>query len=153
MSNTLSSQLTDDMKAAMRAKDTKALTVIRNLKSALKYAAIEKHGADATEPDDAEAIAVVRKQIKQRQDSIASYQEANRPDLAEIEQSEIAVLEKYLPQPLSEAEIEKLVDEAIAQTGATTRKDMGNVMKILQQTTGGRADGKTLSTAVGKRLG
>jgi hypothetical protein len=135
----------------MKAKDTVTLNVVRNLKSAMKYAAIEKHGADG-ELDDAEAVTVIRKEIKKRQDSIASYEQANRADLADIEKAEMAVLEKYLPAGLSVEEIVKLVESTIAELGATSKKDMGAVMKKLQEAAAGRADGKTLSAEVAKRL-
>lgn len=148
---TLSDQVTEDIKNAMRAKDTLALTTLRALKSAIKNSAIEKGGADA-ELDDTEVTAVIRKQIKQRQDSITQYEQAERTELAEKEKSEIGVLEKYLPAALTQAEIEQAVAESIAETGATSKAEMGKVMKVLQEKTGGRADGKTLSQAVQAKL-
>lgn len=144
-------RISEDIKTAMKAKDTVALNVVRNLKSALKYAAIEKLGAEG-ELGDTDALAVVRKEIKKRQDSVTSYEAANRADLAEVEKAEIAVLEKYLPAAMSQAELEQLVESVIAETGATTKKDMGSVMKILQERAAGRADSKSLSTEVSKRL-
>lgn len=147
----LDEKIMSDIKDAMRAKDQTALSVLRALKSAIKYAAIEKGGADA-DLEASEALAVVRKQIKQRQDSVASYELAERADLAEKEQAEITVLNGYLPAPLSSEELESLVDAAISEVGATSRADMGKVMKILQQSTEGRADGKALSQAVMQRL-
>jgi uncharacterized protein YqeY len=144
-------QLTEDIKTAMKAKDTVALNVVRGLKSAIKYAAIEKLGAEG-ELADADALAVVRKEIKKRQDSVASYESANRQDLAEIEKAEIAVLEKYLPAAMSAEDLVKLVEAVIAEVGATSKKEMGAVMKVLQERAGGRADGKTLSSEVTKRL-
>lgn len=144
-------RISEDIKTAMKAKDTVALNVVRNLKSALKYAAIEKLGAEG-ELGDTDALAVVRKEIKKRQDSVTSYEAANRADLADVEKAEIAVLEKYLPAAMSQAELEKLVEAVIAETGATTKKDMGNVMKILQERVAGRADSKSISTEVSKRL-
>lgn len=140
------------MKAAMRAKDTVALGTIRMLKSSIKNAAIEKGGADA-ELDDTEISNVIRKEVKKRQDSIEQYEKADRPELADKEKEEIVVLNTYLPEPLSEEEIAKIVDEAVAETGATSRKEMGQVMKIVQERTAGRADGKTLSQAVMAKLG
>lgn len=148
----LSEKITEDMKAAMRAKDTVALNTVRMLKSSIKNAAIEKGGADA-ELDDTEISNVIRKEVKKRQDSIEQYESAGRAELAEKEKEEIEILNRYLPEPLSEAEIEKIVDEAIAETGATSRKEMGQVMKIVQEKTAGRADGKTLSQAVMAKLG
>jgi len=95
---------------------------------------------------------VVRREIKKRQDSVSSYQSAGRQDLADTESAEIAVLEKYLPAALSAAELDALVDSVIAEVGATSKKDMGAVMKLLQQRVAGRAAGGELSAAVGKRL-
>lgn len=149
--STLSARIIEDMKNAMKAKDTVTLNVVRNLKSAMKYAAIEKHGAEG-ELDDAEAVAVVRKEIKKRQDSIASYEQAARQDLADIEKAEMAVLEKYLPAGLSGDEIVKMVEAVIAELGAASKKDMGAVMKKLQELAAGRADGRALSAEVAKRL-
>ena len=148
---TLSDQVTDDIKNAMRAKDSLALGTLRALKSAIKNAAIEKGGADAV-LDDAEAIVVIRKQVKQRQDSILQFEEAGRVELAQKEKDEVVILEKYLPAALSEEELEKAVSAAIAETGASSRADMGKVMKVLQEKTEGRADGKTLSKAVQSKL-
>lgn len=147
----LSQQLTDDMKTAMREKDKVALSTIRMLKSSIKNVAIDKGGADA-ELNDSEIISVIRKEVKKRQDSIEQYNQAGREELAEVEQVEIGVLEKYLPKPLSDDEIETAVEEAIAEVGATSKKEMGQVMKVVQEKTAGRADGKTLSQAVMKRL-
>lgn len=148
---TLSDQISEDIKNAMRAKDTITLTTLRALKSAIKNAAIEKGGADAT-LDDTETTNIIRKQIKQRQDSVAQFEQAKRLELVEKEKSEIEVLEKYLPKALSQEEIDQAVAESIAEVGATSRADMGKVMKVLQEKTGGRADGKTLSQAVQNKL-
>ncbi len=147
----LSQQITEDMKTAMRGKDALTLNTVRMLKSAVKNAAIEKGGADA-ELTDPEIIAVIRKEVKKRQDSAEQFEKGGRPELVEKENEEIAVLNKYLPQALSEDELAKLVDEAVAEVGATSRKEMGQVMKLLQETTGGRADGKALSQAVMAKL-
>ena len=107
--STLSARIVEDMKTAMRAKDTVALNVVRALKSAIKYAAIEKHGADS-DLDDPDAILVVRREIKKRQDSVQSYESANRQDLADVEKAEIAVLEKYLPAAMNADDSIKLVE-------------------------------------------
>ena len=144
-------QITEDMKTAMKAGDKARLNVLRNLRAALKNAAIEKGGADA-ELDETEVMAVLRKQIKQRQDSVVSYRGGGREDLAATEEAEVEVLSAYLPAPLSEDEMIRLVDEAVAGTGAASMQDMGKVMALLQETTGGRADNKSLSTAVRARL-
>jgi uncharacterized protein YqeY len=147
----LSAQIVEDMKTAMKAKDTVALNVVRGLKSAIKYAAIEKFGADG-ELDDTDAILVVRKEIKKRQDSVASYESAARQDLADVEKAEIAVLEKYLPAAMSAEDLVKLVEAVIAELGATSKKEMGSVMKVLQERAEGRADNRALSSEVAKRL-
>lgn len=143
----IASQLTEDLKAAMRAKDTLALNTLRAVKSAIKNAAIEKGGADV-ELNESETVSLVRKQIKQRQDSFEQFTSAGRTDLADKEQAEIAILERYLPAALSEDEVKSMVAAAIAETGASSRAEMGVVMKILQEQAAGRVDGKTLSQAV-----
>ena len=148
----LTQQITEDMKTAMREKNTVALNTVRMLKSAIKNAAIEKGGADA-ELTDTEVMAVVRKEVKKRQDSIEQYEAAGRDELADQEKAEIEVLNGYLPEPLSEEEIASIVEAAVAEVGATSRKEMGQVMKIVQEKTAGRADGKTLSQAVMSKLG
>lgn len=150
MSN-LAQQITDDMKTAMRERDKVALNVLRALKTAITNTAIEKSGA-GTELAEDEVISIIRKQIKQRQDSIEQFEKAGRSELADTEKSEITVLEHYLPAALSQEEIETAVDAAITEAAAESRKDIGKVMKILQEKTGGRADGKTLSQEVMKRL-
>jgi len=127
------------------------LSVLRLLKAALKNAAIEKVGADG-ELTDADAIAVIRKQVKQRQDSIESFEKGGRADLAEKEKAEIVVLSNYLPQAMSAEELQKIVAETIAEVGATSRAQMGVVMKALQPKVAGRADGKTLSAEVVRQL-
>ncbi|MEM7600731.1 MAG: GatB/YqeY domain-containing protein [Verrucomicrobiota bacterium] len=147
----LSQQITEDMKTAMREKNTLALNTIRMLKSAVKNSAIEKGGADA-ELTDPEIVAVIRKEVKKRQDSIEQYKTAGRAELVEQEEAEMAVLNGYLPEPLSEEKIAEIIDAAIAEVGATSRKEMGQVMKIVQEKTAGRADGKTLSQAVMAKL-
>lgn len=135
----------------MRAKDTLALNTLRAVKSALKNSAIEKGGADV-ELDGGEAISIVRKQIKQRQDSVEQFTKAGRTELAEQEEAEIGILEHYLPAALSEEELTTMVAAAISETGATGRSDMGKVMKILQEQAAGRVDGRTLSQAVMQKL-
>lgn len=148
----LSQQITEDMKTAMRGKDTLALNTIRMLKSAIKNAAIEKGGASA-ELTDPEIVAVIRREVKKRQDSVEQYSTAGRTELVEQEQAEIAVLNGYLPEPLGEAELRSIIDAAIAEVGATSRKEMGAVMKLVQERAAGRVDGKTLSQAVMAKLG
>ena len=148
----LQKRIDEDLIAAMRAKDSARLGVLRMLKAALKNAAIDKAGAEG-ELEDSEAMAVVRKQVKQRQDSIESFEKGGRSELAEKERAEIAVLNSYLPQAMSGEELKRIVAETIAETGATSRAQMGVVMKALQQKVAGRADGKTLSAEVQRQLG
>ena len=149
---TLQERIDSDLKNAMRAKDAARLGVLRMLKSALKYSAIEKSGAEA-QLDDAEATQVIRKQVKQRQDSIESFEKGGRPDLAGKEKDELAILQAYLPQGLNADELARIVGETIKELGATSRAQMGAVMKALQGKIAGRADGKTLSQEVQRQLG
>jgi uncharacterized protein YqeY len=149
---TLIQRVDADLKEAMRAKDATKLGVLRMLKSALKYAAIAKSGAEA-ELNDAETAQVVRKQVKQRQDSIESFDKAGRAELVEKEKAELSILNGYLPQPMSADQISKVVRETIAEAGATSRAQMGAVMKALQAKVAGRVDGKALSAEVQKQLG
>jgi uncharacterized protein len=149
---TLQERVDADLKEAMRAKDTTKLGVLRMLKSALKYAAIAKSDAEA-ELSDAEAAQVIRKQVKQRQDSIESFQKGGRSELAEKEKEELSILNGYLPQPMSSEEVSKVVRETIAEAGATSRAQMGAVMKVLQTKVAGRVDGKALSAEVQRQLG
>ncbi len=150
--STLAAQLTEDMKSAMRAKDSVTLNVVRNLKSALKYAAIEKLGAEG-ELEDTDAIAVVRREVKKMQDSVDGAEKAGRPEAVAAARAEIAVLERYLPAAMSAEELQALVEAVIAETGATSKKEMGAVMKLLQERAAGRVDNKALSAAVAARLG
>jgi uncharacterized protein len=140
-----------DLKAAMRSRDADRLSVLRLVKSALTNAAIEKHGS-AGGLGDADAAVVIRKQVKQRQDSIESFERGGRPELAAKERKEIEYLLEYLPKPLSDDEVLRLVKESIAEAGATSKAQMGAVMKIATERAAGRVDGKTLSQAVQKAL-
>jgi len=148
---TLYQRVDSDLKDAMRAKDTVRLGVLRMLKSALKYGAIEKSGADA-ELNDADAAQVIRKQAKQRQDSIESFEKGGRPELAEKEKVELTILNSYLPKQMDSEELAKIVRETITEVGATTKGQMGAVMKALQEKVAGRADGKALSQEVQRQL-
>ena len=148
---TFQERLDSDLKEAMRAKDATTLGVLRMLKSALKYTAIEKSGAEA-ELSDAEAAQVIRKQAKQRQDSIESFEKGGRAELAAKEKKELSILNAYLPQAMSADELSKVVRETIAEIGATSKAQMGAVMKGLQAKIGGRADGKTLSQEVTRQM-
>lgn len=129
----------------MRAKNELTLSVVRMLKSAVKYKEVEP-GAAAL--DDAGVQKVIATLIKQRRDSIQQFNDAGRPELAEKEEQEIAVLQKYLPQQLSAEELAELVQAAVAETGAQSAKDMGAVMKAVQPKVAGRAEGKAVSDAV-----
>lgn len=148
---TLAERIDSDLKDAMRAKDAARLGVLRMLKSALKYAAIEKAGAEG-QLDDTESTQVIRKQVKQRQDSIESFEKGGRAELAEKEKSELAILNQYLPAAMSGEELSRLVQETIAEVGATSRAQMGAVMKALGPKVAGRADGKSLSQEVQRQL-
>src|SRR5205809_7431258 len=138
---TLEERIDSDLKDAMRAKDASKLGVLRMLKSALKYAAIAKSGAEA-QLSKAEAEQVVRKQAKQREDSIESFEKGGRAELAAKEKEELSILNAYLPQAMSSDELAKVVRETIAEVGATSKAQMGAVMKALQTRVAGRADGK-----------
>jgi uncharacterized protein YqeY len=148
---TLQSQVDNDIKDAMRARERVRLNALRMLKSAMKNAAIEKGGAE-TMLDEAEASAVIRKQIKQRQDAIEGFEKGGRPELAAAERAEIDVLAAYLPAALSADEVIALAREAIAEAGASSKQQMGAVMKVATAKAAGRVDGKTLSQAVQKLL-
>jgi Uncharacterized conserved protein len=149
---TLQEKIDSDLKEAMRAKEAERLSVLRMVKSAIMNAAIEKHGAGG-KLADSDAIVVLRKQVKQRQDSVAGFEKGGRPELAEKERREIRILSEYLPQPLTAEEVASIVQSAIAETGASSKAQMGQVMKIVNEKAAGRADGRTLSEAVQKALG
>src|SRR5438128_2456350 len=144
-------RIDSDLKESMRAKNASKVGVLRMLKSALTYAAIAKSGAEA-ELSDAEAAQVIRKQAKQRQDSIESFEKGGRAELAEKEKEELAILIAYLPQAMSAVEVANVVRETIGEIGATSKAQMGSVMKALQAKVAGRVDGKTLSAEVQKQL-
>ncbi len=155
---TLAERIDHDLKEAMKSRDAARLSTLRMAKSALKYAAIEKGGADAV-IDDEIATSVLRKQIKQREDAAAGFEQGGRPELAAKEREEIVLLAAYLPKPLTLEEIVLLVKEAIAEVGATLgtsggvgKAQIGAVMKVAQAKSEGRADGRTLSAEVQKLL-
>jgi uncharacterized protein YqeY len=150
MSNT-ANQIPEAIKAAMRAKDTIALNTLRALKSALTNASIEK-GSLGTPLEESEVLAVIRKQIKQRVDSCEQFEANGRLELAATEKLEIEILTRYLPAALTAEELQTVVEQAISDTGATGKADMGKVMKRAQELAEGRADGKLLSATVMKRL-
>ena len=147
----LVAQIDAELKKAMLAREADKLSVLRMLKSSVKYAAIEKGGADSV-PSDADVLAVVRKEVKKREDSITSFAQAGRTELADKEKSELEFLRVYLPAQMAEEKVEALVKEAIAETGATTKAQMGLVMKAAQAKAAGQVDGKTLSTVVQRLL-
>ena len=144
-------RIDNDLKEAMKAKQAERLGVLRMLKSALKNASIEKGGVnfELSEPD---ALAVVRKELKKRHDSIESFTKGGRLELAAKETAEAAILIAYLPQALSPEELKALVAECIAESGATSKAQMGAVMKLAVERAAGRADGKALSAAVAAQL-
>ena len=145
----LQERLQQEIKTAMLAKDADKLGTLRLLKSALGYAQIEKKVESLP---DADVIAIIQREVKKRRDSIEQFTTGGRPELAAKEQQEIVVLETFLPKQLSAEELEQLVRATIQETGATSKKDMGAVMKAVQAKVAGRADGKTISTLVGRLL-
>jgi uncharacterized protein YqeY len=148
---TIAQRILADMKTAMMAKDSVTLNVVRNLKSALKYAAIEKLGADG-ELSEVDTVPVIRKELKKLQDSLDGAVKAGRAEMADQAKAEIAVLEKYLPAAMSNEEVIAIIEAVIAELGATSKKEMGSVMKAVQERTAGRADNKVISGEVAKRL-
>lgn len=139
------------MKEAMKARDSLSLNTYRALKTALTNASIQK-GSLTTTLDQAEELAVVRKQIKQRQDAAEQFAGAGRDELKAKEEAEIIVLEQFLPAALTEDQVKALLEDVIAQTGASSKKEMGAVMKLMQEKTQGRVDGKMLAQLVSSRL-
>jgi uncharacterized protein len=148
---TLTERIDSDLKTAMREKNATKLGVLRMLKAAITNAAIEKGGADS-KLTDTDATQVIRKQVKQRQDSIESFEKGGRAELAAKEKEELSILQSYLPQAMSADEVSKVVRETIAEVGASSKAQMGVVMKAVQAKVAGRADGKTLSAEVQKQL-
>ncbi len=146
---TTNERLSGEIKAAMIAKDTVRLGTLRLLKSAVGYLQIEKKTENL---DEADFLAVVQREAKKRKDSIIQYEQGGRPELAAAEKAELGVLETFLPKALSPDELESLVRAAILETGATSKAQMGLVMKAAQAKAAGRADGKTLSTLVNSLL-
>jgi|SRR5690606_8529654 len=145
----LKARITDDMKAAMRAGDKSRLGVIRLIQAAIKQREVDER----IELNDAQVLAVLEKMVKQRRESIAQFEAGNRQDLADKEAAELAVLAAYMPEPLSAAELDALIEQALAATGATSIRDMGKVMAQLKETTAGRADMSAVSAKIKARLG
>jgi uncharacterized protein len=137
------------LKAAMKSKDTVALTALRSVKSAILLAQTSGSGAELNE---AEEFKLLQKLVKQRRDSAAIFTKQNRLDLAEPELAEVEVISQFLPQMLEASEVEKVVIETIASLGASGMKDMGRVMGVVSKTLAGKTDGKTISTIVKAKL-
>ncbi len=146
---TLKSQIQDDVKSAMRARDQKRLTALRLIMAAIKQIEVDKR----IELDDEAVLAVLDKMVKQRRESISQYEAAGRDDLAAQEQFELDLISVYLPEPLSDAEVAQLVSQAINDSGASSIRDMGAVMNVLRPQVQGRADMKAVSSAVKAQLG
>jgi uncharacterized protein YqeY len=145
---TLKAQIYDDMKTAMKSGDKDRLKVVRLILAAIKQIEIDTR----TEMDDPAVLAVLNKMVKQRRDSVTQFQDGNRDDLADIELAEIVVLEDYLPEQLSDAELDQMVDKAIADTGAESIRDMGKVMGQVKAQAQGRADMAAVGAKVKARL-
>ncbi|HHX8793387.1 TPA: GatB/YqeY domain-containing protein [Enterococcus faecium] len=144
----LLSRLNDDMKTAMKAKDKESLQVIRMIKSSIQNEQI-KEGHDLTEEEE---LTVLSREMKQRRDSLHEFEEAGRDDLAEKVKSEIVIVEKYMPEQLSDEEIRQLVQEAITQTGASSMKEFGKVMGAIMPKVKGKADGNQVNAIVKELL-
>jgi len=145
----LKAQISEDMKTAMRAKDSARLGTIRLLQAAIKQREVDER----VELDDGNVIAVIEKMLKQRRDSIAAYESANRHDLADVEKFEVTVLQTYLPQQLTEDEIKAILEKVVVDTGAAGIKDMGKVMAEIKPLVAGRADMGKISGLIKTRLG
>jgi len=145
----LQKQVMDKMKEAMKSKDKVALTALRALKSAFMLANTETSSGETSEADK---LKIVQKQVKQRKDSAVIFSEQGRDDLAAPELAEAVILEQFLPEALSNEEIEKVVKEVIAKVGASGMKDMGKVMGMVSKELAGQADGKTISNIVKQTL-
>ncbi len=145
----LKERITDDMKAAMRSGEKERLGAIRMITAAIKQREVDERIA----LDDAQVLSVIEKMIKQRKESLAQFQSGNRPDLAEKESAEIALLQGYLPAQLSDAELDQMIAEAITATGAASVKDMGKVMGIIKTKAAGRADMGAVGAKIKAKLG
>ena len=146
---TLKERITEDMKAAMRASDKESLSTIRMAQAAIKQREIDER----ISLDDAQTIAVIEKMIKQRRESILQFEKGNREDLAAIERREINLLQAYLPEQLSEAELDRIIQDALASSGASSMKDMGKVMGIVKAKAAGRTDMGVASARIKRALG
>ena len=146
---TLQERLSQEIKAAMLAKDADRLSTLRLLKSVIGYMLVERKTETLS---DADFVGVVQKEVKKRRDAIEQFEKGGRPELAAKEKTEIPVLEIFLPKALSPEELEQVVKATIAETGATSKKEMGSVIKAVQAKVGAKAEGKTISGLVGKLL-
>ena len=144
----LEDKINTDLKAAMKAKDQVALRGIRAIKSAILLVKTDGSGQDLNEESE---IKLLQKLVKQRKDSLAIYEKQNREDLAQTEREEIIIIEKYLPEQLSEADLEPIISQIIADTGASSMRDMGKVMGLASKQLAGKADVK-MSSGIVKRL-
>ena len=142
-------RLQQELKSAMLARDAARLSTLRLLKSAIGYAQIERQNENLP---DAELVGIVQKEVKKRRDAVEQYRTGGRPELADKELQEIQVLETFLPQPLAPHDLEQLVRTVIQELGATSKKEMGSVIKAVQAKAAGRADGKSISSLVGRLL-
>jgi len=149
MTSELKAQLTSEMKVAMKAKEKARLGVIRSMLAAIKQVEID---SQATLEDDAAVLAILDKMLKQRRDSQKQYEDAGRPELAEQEAYEITVIQDFLPQPLTDAEVSELVEAAIEAVSAASMQDMGKVMAILKPKMQGRADMAVVSKIIKAKL-
>ncbi|MFA6450372.1 MAG: GatB/YqeY domain-containing protein [bacterium] len=141
-------EINELMKQAMKDKNQTALNALRGIKSALKYKQVESGG----EIDDAMTLSVIQKDVKKRKDSIEQFKQGNRPDLVAEEEAQLAVIEKFVPGEMSDAELEEITKAVIAELGASSKKEMGAVMKALMPRLAGRADGKRVNQVVGALL-
>ncbi|MFC5742592.1 GatB/YqeY domain-containing protein [Dyella tabacisoli] len=145
---TLKQQLTEDMKTALRGGDKHKLAVVRLMLAAIKQREVDER----IELDDVQVLATLEKMLKQRKDSISQFDAANRTDLSDIERAEMVVIETYLPTKLNEAEVEALIDAAIAETGASSPRDMGKVVALVKEKAAGRADMGVVSGRIKAKL-
>lgn len=146
----LESKINEALKEAMKSKDTTALEALRAIKSALLLAKTE--GGAKTTIDEAEEIKILQRLVKQRKESAEIYSGQGREDLAEPELAQVKIIEQFLPEPMDQSEVTKIIDEIITQTGASSMADMGRVMGMANGKIAGRADGRTISQIVKERL-
>jgi len=144
----LSERLNEDMKALMKSGDKFALSVVRMVRSAVKNAEIDAR----RELTDDEVMDILTREVKQRRDALQEFEKAGREDLAEQAKAELEIIQRYMPQPLTDEELDQLVQEAISAVGATSKADMGKVMSALMPKVKGRADGKQVNAAVQRLL-